>query len=61
MRREVVLSLSGTHTTDMERSERSDYMPRLIDAYEPIINSLGKECIPDDGVDTWFLTGSGLL
>ena len=58
MRREVVLSLSGTYTTDMERSH-SDYMPRLIDDFEFNTNALGNRCIPDDGVDTWFLTGSG--
>ena len=39
----------------MERAH-SDYMPRLIDDYEFIKNSLGNYCIPDDGVDTWFMT-----
>ena len=40
----------------MERSD-STYMPRLIDAYEPTTDS--PKGIPDDGVDTWFLTGHG--
>ena len=39
----------------MERSD-STYMPRLIDAYEPTIDSRGIRGIPDFGVDTWFLT-----
>ena len=42
----------------MERSD-STYMPRLIDAYERTTNSRGVQSIPDDGVDTWFLTGHG--